>query len=463
MKIYNTMSRQKEEFVPVDENEVKIYACGPTVYNYIHIGNARPLCVFDVLRRYMEYRGYNVKFAQNFTDVDDKIIKRANEEGITFEEVSKKYIEEFWTDAHGLNFKDATVHPKATENIDEIIDIISDLEKKGYAYAVNGDVYFRTLKFKEYGKLSHQPIDDLKSGARIAVGDIKEDPLDFALWKSAKEGEPYWESPWGKGRPGWHIECSAMNRRYLGKTIDIHCGGQDLIFPHHENEIAQSECANGCTFAKYWMHNGYINVDNVKMSKSLGNFKTVREIAEVYGYEVIRYFLISSHYRSPINYSLDIIEQCRSALDRLYTCRESLDFAIKNAKDGDDDKELIDLINSRKEQFITAMDDDLNTADGIAALFELVKDINTKILDKSVSKGVCLAAAGVFDELCDVLGILYNRKSNDLDSEIEELIAKRQEARSNKDWATADKIRDDLKARGIILKDTPQGVTWTKE
>ncbi|MGN0535242.1 MAG: cysteine--tRNA ligase [Eubacterium sp.] len=463
MKIYNTMSRQKEEFVPVDENEVKIYACGPTVYNYIHIGNARPLCVFDVLRRYMEYRGYNVKFAQNFTDVDDKIINRANEEGITFEEVSKKYIEEFWTDAHGLNFKDATVHPKATENIDEIIDIISDLEKKGYAYAVNGDVYFRTLKFKEYGKLSHQPIDDLKSGARIAVGDIKEDPLDFALWKGAKEGEPYWDSPWGKGRPGWHIECSAMNRRYLGKTIDIHCGGQDLIFPHHENEIAQSECANGCTFSKYWMHNGYINVDNVKMSKSLGNFKTVREIAEVYGYEVIRYFLISSHYRSPINYSLEIIEQCRSALDRLYTCRESLDFAIKNAKDGEDDKELIDLINSRKEQFITAMDDDLNTADGIAALFELVKDINTKILDKDVSKGVCQAAANIFDELCDVLGILYNRKSNDLDSEIEELIAKRQEARANKDWATADKIRDDLKARGIILKDTPQGVTWTKE
>ena len=463
MKIYNTMSRQKEEFVPVDENEVKIYACGPTVYNYIHIGNARPLCVFDVLRRYMEYRGYNVKFAQNFTDVDDKIINRANEEGITFEEVSKKYIEEFWTDAHGLNFKDATVHPKATENIDEIIDIISDLEKKGYAYAVNGDVYFRTLKFKEYGKLSHQPIDDLKSGARIAVGDIKEDPLDFALWKGAKEGEPYWDSPWGKGRPGWHIECSAMNRRYLGKTIDIHCGGQDLIFPHHENEIAQSECANGCTFSKYWMHNGYINVDNVKMSKSLGNFKTVREIAEVYGYEVIRYFLISSHYRSPINYSLEIIEQCRSALDRLYTCRESLDFAIKNAKDGEDDNELIDLINSRKEQFITAMDDDLNTADGIAALFELVKDINTKILDKDVSKGVCQAAAGIFDELCDVLGILYNRKSNDLDSEIEELIAKRQEARANKDWATADKIRDDLKSRGIILKDTPQGVTWTKE
>lgn len=463
MKIFNTMSRTKEEFVPVDENEVKIYACGPTVYNFIHIGNARPLCVFDVLRRYMEYRGYNVKFVQNFTDVDDKIIKRANEEGITFEAVSEKYIKEFWTDAHGLNFKDATVHPKATENIDEIIEIIKSLEEKGYAYAVNGDVYFRTLKFKEYGKLSHQPIDDLQSGARIAVGDIKEDPLDFALWKGAKEGEPYWESPWGKGRPGWHIECSAMNRRYLGKTIDIHCGGQDLIFPHHENEIAQSECANGCTFSKYWMHNGYINVDNVKMSKSLGNFKTVREIAEVYGYEVIRYFLISSHYRSPINYNLEIIEQCKSALDRLYTCRESLDFAIKNANDMEDDTELVNLLNSRREQFITAMDDDLNTADGVAAVFDLVKDINTKILDKAVSKNVCETAAKVFDELCDVLGILYNRKSNDLDSEIEALIAQRQEARANKDWATADKIRDDLKARGIILKDTPQGVTWTME
>ncbi len=463
MIIYNTMTRKKEEFVPADKNEAKIYACGPTVYNYIHIGNARPLCVFDVLRRYLEYRGMNVKFVQNFTDVDDKIIKRANEEGLSFSEVSEKYINEFWTDAHGLNVRDASVHPKATENIDEIIEIIKSLVDKGYAYDVDGDVYFRTLKFGDYGKLSHQPIEDLQSGARIAIGEKKEDPLDFALWKAAKEGEPYWDSPWGKGRPGWHIECSAMNRRYLGKTIDIHCGGQDLIFPHHENEIAQSECANGCTFARYWMHNGYINVDNVKMSKSLGNFKTVREIADKYGYEVIRYFLISSHYRSPINYSLEIIEQCRSALDRLYTCRESLDFAIKNAADIEDDNELIDLINSRREQFIKAMDDDLNTADGIAAVFELVKDINTKILDKNVSKNVCETAAKVFDELCGVLGILYNRKSNDLDAEIEELIEKRQQARAAKDWATADKIRDDLKARGIILKDTPQGVTWTKE
>ena len=463
MRIFNTMTRQKEEFIPNNPDEVKIYACGPTVYNYIHIGNARPLCVFDVLRRYLEYRGYNVKFVQNFTDVDDKIIKRANEEGITFEEVSKKYIEEFWTDANGLNFKKASVHPKATENIDEIINIIKTLEEKGYAYAVDGDVYFRTLKFKEYGKLSHQPIEDLQSGARIAIGEKKENPLDFALWKAAKEGEPYWDSPWDKGRPGWHIECSAMNKRFLGDTIDIHCGGQDLIFPHHENEIAQSECANGCTFSKYWMHNGYINVDNVKMSKSLGNFKTVREIANVYGYEVIRYFLISSHYRSPINYSLEIIEQCKSALERLYTCRESLDFALKNAKDIPDDEELIKKLNSHREQFITAMDDDLNTADGVAAVFELVKDINTSILDKEVSKNVCQTAATVFDELCDVLGILYNRKNNDVDSDIETLIEERQQARANKDWATADRIRDELKAKGIILKDTPQGVTWTKE
>lgn len=465
MKVFNTMSREKEEFVPLDPNEVKIYACGPTVYNYIHIGNARPLCVFDVLRRYMEYRGYNVKFVQNFTDIDDKIINRANEEKTDYKTISEKYIEEFWTDAKGLNVKEATVHPKATENIDEILNIIKTLVDKGYAYQAGNDVYFRTLKFKEYGKLSHQPIEDLESGARIALGDVKEDPLDFALWKGAKEGEPYWDSPFGKGRPGWHIECSAMNRRFLGKTIDIHCGGQDLIFPHHENEIAQSECANDAEFARYWMHNGYINVDNVKMSKSLGNFKTVREISDVYGYEVIRYLLISAHYRTPINYSIDIIEQCKNALTRLYTCRESLDFAISNAKNEtlENDDELIAQFNSRKEQFVSAMDDDLNTADGIAAVFELVKDINTLVLDKDVSKTACEYAAKIFDELTDVLGILYNKKNNSLDDEIEELIAQRNEARKNKDWATADKIRDDLKSRGIILKDTPNGVTWTKE
>ena len=416
------------------------------------------------MRRYLEYRGYNVRFVQNFTDVDDKIIKKANEEGLSFEEVSKKYIKEFWTDAHGLNFKDATVHPKATENIDEIINIIKTLEEKGYAYAVDGDVYYRTLKFKDYGKLSHQPIEDLQSGARIAIGEKKENPLDFALWKAAKEGEPYWDSPWGKGRPGWHIECSAMNKRYLGDSIDIHCGGKDLVFPHHENEIAQSEAANDAPFAKYWMHNGYINVDNVKMSKSLGNFKTVREIANVYGYEVIRYFLISSHYRSPINYSIDIIEQCQSALDRLYTCRESLDFAIKNAKsDIDDDDKILKLIASAKDEFIKAMDDDLNTADGIAAVFNLVSTINTEIINKEVSLNVCKKAAEMFDELTGVLGLLYNRKSNDIDDDIEKLIEQRQNARANKDWATADKIRDELKAKGIILKDTPQGVTWTKE
>ena len=464
MKIYNTMTRKKEEFKPIDENEIKIYACGPTVYNFIHIGNARPLCVFDTMRRYMEYRGMNVKFVQNFTDIDDKIIIRANEEGKTYKEISETYIKEFWTDAKGLNVKEATVHPKATENIDEIINIISTLIEKGYAYDIDGDVYFRTLKFNEYGKLSHQPLEDLESGARIAIGEKKENPLDFALWKAAKPGEPSWESPWGQGRPGWHIECSAMNRRYLGKTIDIHCGGRDLIFPHHENEIAQSECANGCTFSNYWMHNGYINVDNVKMSKSLGNFKTVREISDVYGYEVIRYLLISSHYRSPINYSIDIIKQCQSALNRLYTCRESLDFALQNAgAPTDKDVELKASLSQRKAQFIEAMDDDLNTADALAAVFELTKDINTKILDSGASKDVCEYAAGLFDELCAVLGILYNRKENNVNAEIEALIEKRNEARKNKDWALADKIRDDLKAQGIILKDTANGVTWSKE
>ncbi|MBQ7580765.1 MAG: cysteine--tRNA ligase [Clostridia bacterium] len=461
MKIYNTLSRTKEEFKPIEEGKVKMYACGPTVYNFIHIGNARPICVFDVVRRFFEYRGYEVKFVQNFTDVDDKIIKRANEENLTFTEVSEKYIEQYKIDAKGLNVRDATVHPKATENIDEIIDIIKTLEEKGFAYAVDGDVYFSTKKFDEYGKLSHQPLEDLEAGARIAIGEKKKEPMDFALWKNAKPGEPYWESPWGNGRPGWHIECSAMVRRYLGETIDIHCGGQDLIFPHHENEIAQSECCNGAAFANYWMHNGYINVDNVKMSKSLGNFFTVRDVANEYGYEPIRYLMISSQYRSPINYSVDIINQCKSSLNRLYTCRDSLDFALENAanEQGENDAEIMKLFDERRQQFIKAMEDDFNTADAVAAVFDLVRDINTKVLDSN-SKSLIKAAAEVFDELCGVLGLVYNRKKATLDEEVEQLIAQRAQARKDKNWALADEIRDKLKAMKIVLEDTPQGVKW---
>ena len=465
MKVYNTLTRRKEELKTIDEGEVKIYACGPTVYNYIHIGNARPICVFDTLRRYLEYRGYKVKYVQNFTDIDDKIIKKAIEENSDYKTVSEKYIEEFWTDAHGLNFREATVHPKATENIDEIINIIQTLVDKGFAYPVeNGDVYFSPKKFDEYGKLSHQPLEDLEAGARINIGELKKEPMDFALWKGAKPGEPYWESPWGKGRPGWHIECSAMAGRYLGKTIDIHCGGQDLIFPHHENEIAQSECCNGVPFANYWMHNGYINVDNVKMSKSLGNFFTVRDVAEKYGYEPIRYLMISSQYRSPINYSVDIIEQCKAALQRLYTCRDSLDFELANADDSvpENADEIKKQLDSRREQFIEAMDDDLNTADGIAAVFELVKDINVNVLNSN-SKELIEYATALFDELTGVLGLVYNRNNNNLDSEIEKLIELRTKARKEKNWAEADRIRDELKAQGIVLEDTPQGVKWHKE
>ena len=458
MKIFNTLTRQKDELVPITPGEVKIYACGPTVYNYIHIGNARPLCVFDVLRRYLEWRGYKVNFVQNFTDIDDKLIKKANEEGITVPEVAERFIKEFWVDAKGLNVREASTHPRATENIDEIQRIISELVKKGYAYTAGGDVYFRSKKFDQYGKLSHQPLEDLEAGARIATDDIKEDPMDFCLWKGAKPGEPYWESPWGQGRPGWHIECSAMAEKYLGKTIDIHCGGLDLIFPHHENEIAQSECANGCDFAHYWMHNGFINVDNHKMSKSLGNFFTVRDVAEKYGYEPIRYLMISSQYRGPINYSVDIIEQGQNALERLYTCRNNIDFAISNAADGG---ETPAFIEERKQEFITAMDDDLNTADALAAVFTLVRDINTAIAN-GAKKDTLIACANIFDELTGVLGLVYNRKTEALDSEIEELIAKRTEARKNRDFKTADEIRDKLKEMGIILEDTPQGVKWTR-
>ena len=458
MKIFNTLTRQKDEFIPLNEGEAKIYACGPTVYNYIHIGNARPLCVFDVLRRYLEWVGYKVTFVQNFTDIDDKLIKKANEEGITVPEVAERFIKEFWVDAKGMNIREASVHPRATENIPEIIGIIEELIEKGFAYPSGGDVYFRAKKFHEYGKLSHQPLEDLEAGARIATGEIKEDPMDFCLWKGAKEGEPFWESPFGKGRPGWHIECSAMSTKYLGKTIDIHCGGLDLIFPHHENEIAQSEGANGCELAHYWMHNGFINVDNRKMSKSLGNFFTVRDVAEKYGYEPIRYLMISSHYRSPINYSLDIITQAQNALERLYTCRDRLDFAISHAEEGG---EAPEILATRREKFAEALADDLNTADALAEVFNLARDINL-LIDEGAKKGELEAAAKVFDELCSVLGILYNRKTENLDSEIEELIAKRTEARKNRDFATADAIRDQLKEMGIVLEDTPQGVKWSR-
>ena len=465
MKVYNTLTRKKEELVPITPGEIKIYACGPTVYNYIHIGNARPLCIFDILRRYLEYRGYNVKFVQNFTDIDDKIIRRANEEHVDFSEISERYIKEFWTDADGLNVRHATINPKATENIDAIIQIISTLIEKGYAYEAQGDVYFSTEKFKDYGKLSHQPLEDLEAGARIMVGEVKREPMDFAVWKAAKPGEPAWDSPWGKGRPGWHIECSAMNWRYLGDTIDIHCGGQDLIFPHHENEIAQSECFTGKPCAHYWMHNGYINVDNVKMSKSLGNFFTVRDVAEKYGYEPIRYLLISAQYRSPINYSTDIIEQCIAALNRLYTCRDSLDFELKNAADAehDGDKAIIDGFNKYREQFIAAMDDDLNTADAIASIFELVRDINTNVVGKTPSKALVEGAIAIFDELTGVLGLVYNRKTETLDSDVEALIEARTNARKEKNWAEADRIRDQLKEMGIVLEDTAQGVKWHRE
>ena len=458
MRIFNTLTRGKDEFKPITEGEVKIYACGPTVYNYIHIGNARPLCVFDVLRRYFEWRGYKVSFVQNFTDIDDKLIKRANEEGSTVPEIAERYIKEFWTDADGLNVKHATVNPRATENIEQIQSIISALVEKGYAYQSGGDVYYRAKKFSGYGKLSHQPLEDLEAGARIDVTEIKEDPMDFCLWKGAKPGEPYWDSPWGKGRPGWHIECSAMACRYLGKTIDIHCGGLDLIFPHHENEIAQSEAANGCEFAHYWMHNGFINVDNHKMSKSLGNFFTVRDVAEKYGYEPIRYMMVSCQYRSPINYSYEVIEQAKNSLERLYNCRDNIDFALKNAKDGGEAPEFIE---KRKQEFIAAMDDDLNTADALAAIFMLVRDINTLIAE-GAGKTALEACADMFDQLTGVLGLVYNRKTEALDSDIEALIEQRTAARKAKDFKTADEIRDKLKAMGIVLEDTPQGVKWTR-
>ncbi len=467
MKLYNTLTRKKEEFIPLTDGKVKIYACGPTVYNYIHIGNSRPLCVFDVLRRYLEYIGYNVTFVQNFTDVDDKIIRKAIEENSDFLTVSKKYIEEYKKDSKGLNVKEATFHPKATENIDEIISIITILIEKGYAYSLsNGDVYFRTRKFNNYGKLSNQTLDDLQSGARIKVDELKEDPLDFALWKSAKANEPFWESPWGRGRPGWHIECSAMAEKYLGKTIDIHCGGQDLIFPHHENEIAQSECCNGVKFANYWIHNGYININSQKMSKSLGNFFTVREIAEKYGYEPIRYLMISSHYRNPINFSEDIIIQCKSALDRLYTFRKNLQNALKNCSDKEykSEKKSVNFKLYRKK-FRNSMDDDLNTAEALGVIFEMIKEVNTKVLSNGDCDEDAISEALKFlDETTEVLGIMYENKAKNVelsDDEIKQLIDERNEARKQKNWKRADEIRYELKSKNVIIEDTPKGTVYT--
>ncbi len=464
MKVFNTMTRQKEELVPLTPGEFKIYACGPTVYNFIHIGNARPICVFDVLRRYLEFLGNKVTFVQNFTDVDDKIIKRANEEGITSAEVAEKYIAEYKKDAEGLGVKPASIHPKATENMAKIIEIVETLVEKGYAYPLSdGSVYFRVRKFDEYGKLSHQDVSDLESGARIEADSEKEDPLDFCLWKAAKPGEPSWTSPWGEGRPGWHIECTAMIKNHLGETIDIHCGGQDLIFPHHENEIAQGECCTGHEYARYWMHNGYINVDNVKMSKSLGNFFTVRDVAEKYGYEPIKYMMIQAHYRMPLNYTLTVIESAKASLERMYTCRDNLDFAIENApaENQGGEEEFIAMLGEKKQAFITAMDDDLNTADAVAVIFDLVREINTFITAPH-AKSALEAAAELFDALTGVLGILYNRKKESLEEEVENLIAARQAARKERNWAEADRIRDELKAMGIVLEDTPQGVKWKK-
>lgn len=463
MKVYNTLTRKKEELVPIHEGKIGIYACGPTVYNYIHIGNARPICVFDVLRRFLEYRGNKVTYVQNFTDVDDKIIKRSNEEGIPAHDVSEKYIAEYKTDAHGLNVRDADIHPKVTENMDIIIEIIEILVDKGYAYERNGDVYFRTNKFSEYGKLSKMPLEDLQAGARIDVNDQKEDAMDFAVWKAAKEGEPFWESPWGKGRPGWHIECSAMSRHYIGDTLDLHCGGQDLIFPHHENEIAQSECATGKKFSNYWMHNGYINIDNKKMSKSAGNFFTVRDVAQKFGYEPIRYLMIQSHYRSPINYSVELIESCKASLERLYNCRDTLERAASVAKSGEISPEAQEIFDKRKQQFIDSMEDDLNTADALAAIFELVRELNIMAADSAVSAEQLRAGAKLLNELTGVLGILYNSSKDDIPAEVMELVEKRKEARKAKNFAEADALRDKITELGYVIEETRQGTKITKK
>ena len=463
MKIYNTLTRKKEEFVPIEEGKVKMYVCGPTVYNYFHIGNARPFVVFDTMRKYLEYRGYKVKFVQNFTDVDDKIINRAKEEGISAGEVSEKYIEEYYKDAAALNVKKATVHPKVTETMSDIIKFVEDLIEKGYAYESEGDVYYRARKFDGYGKLSGKNIDDLISGARIAVGEKKEDPLDFALWKARKEeSEIAWESPWGMGRPGWHIECSAMSKKYLGPTIDIHAGGEDLQFPHHENEIAQSEACNGQQFANYWMHNGYINIDGVKMSKSLGNFKTVRDLLQHYDGEVLRFLILSGHYRGPIDFGPDILTQSQNGLARMRNAKSNLKHLVSACEGSmtDVEKETLAGFDEFRERFIEVMDYDLNTADAISVVFELITSINTAVKDGS-TKEFAQKSLDLLMELTTVLGLLQQdpqEEDAEIEPEIQALIDERQAARKEKNFARADEIRDQLKAMGITLKDTPQGV-----
>jgi len=458
------MTRSKEEFKPLEEGKVKMYVCGPTVYNYIHVGNARPFIIFDTLRRYLEYRGYDVTYVQNFTDVDDKIIKRGHEENIAPEEVAKKYIEEYFVDADGLGVKRATVHPQVTENIEEIIEFVKELEEKGYAYAVNGDVYFDTQKFNGYGKLSGIKQEELEAGSRIEVNDQKRHPMDFVLWKSKKEGEPGWMSPWGEGRPGWHIECSVMSRRYLGDTIDIHAGGQDLKFPHHENEIAQSEARSGKTFSNYWMHNEYININNEKMSKSKGNFFTVRDISKLYDLEIVRFFMLSTHYRNPINFSDEILNQSKAGLERLYNAKERLEFIISklnNDAENTEELKLEEELSSFRQRFIEAMDDDLNTADAVSVIFELAKFMNSNVNENS-TKEFANKVLAEFNELTSVLNVVNKKQEDILDEEIGKLIEARTNAKKNKDFKLADQIRDELLEKGIVLEDTRQGVKWRR-
>ena len=464
MKIFNTLTRKKEDFIPLNPDEVKMYVCGPTVYNYFHIGNGRTFIIFDTIRRYLEYRGYNVKFVQNFTDIDDKMINKANEEGTTVKAVGDKYIDEYYKDADGLNIERATINPRATEFIDNIVEFVKGLIEKGYAYEIDGDVYFRTKKFESYGKLIGQNLDDLQSGARINVDERKEDPMDFALWKSQKPGEPAWESPWGLGRPGWHIECSCMVKELLGDSIDIHAGGMDLAFPHHENEIAQSEALTGKPFAKYWIHGAFLNVDNKKMSKSLNNFFTVRDVLEEYDADVVRFLMLSAHYRIQLNYSRDLLDSAKSSIERLYNAIGNLENLLEEVTREDmneSEKEYLSSLDNYRQKYIEKMDDDFNTADAISTLFDLVKSTNSNITINS-SKEICNKALDLIRELGAPLGILQKSTRVSLEDEIEGLIAKRQQARKDKDFALSDKIRDDLKERGIILEDTPQGVRWKK-